>query len=108
MQQVIQKIAVLLIPGQVKMIQVVQLSDARRRTFGLAEQLHRRARGEITEDEGNKRDSKQNEDKARKPSDEESRTDTNAPLCQYADEEQYNDNGGQAGEELIHCGASFT
>ena len=26
---------------------------------------------------------------------------------QYTDEEQYSDNGGQAGEELIHCGASF-
>ena len=30
-----------------------------------------------------------------------------APIGQYSDKEQYNDYGGQAGEELIHCGASF-
>src|SRR6185437_192491 len=107
MQQIIEKIAVLLIPGQVKMIQMVQLSNARRRTFGLTEQLHWRAWGEVTENEGDKRDPKQDEDKTRKPSDEESRTDPNAPISQYTDEEQYSDNGGQAGEELIHCGASF-
>jgi hypothetical protein len=89
------------------MIEMIELCDARRCAFGLTEQFHGRTRGEISKDKGNKRDSEQDEDESRKTSDEESRTDTNAPIGQYADEEQYGDNGGQAGEELIHCGASF-
>ncbi len=54
MQQVIQEIAVLLIPGEVEMIEVIELRDTRRRTFRLTEQFHGCSRGDISKDKGDK------------------------------------------------------